>query len=82
MSNVEYKGGLNYVGKLQELMQSEGKPLPVYECIGKSGNDDSPVFTMRAIADGASCSAEGESKKKARMAAAKALYLKLSDRNK
>lgn len=82
LSNVEYKGGINYVGKLQEFMQSKGKPLPVYECINKSGEDNSPVFTIKASADGGSCSAEGDSKKRARMAAAEALYLKLSNRNK
>lgn len=64
LSNVEYRGGMNYVGKLQELMQSMGKPLPVYECINKSGEDNSPVFTMRVSADGTSCSADGDRQKR------------------
>ncbi len=68
---------VNYVGKLQEYMQGEGKSLPEYECIERSGVDNSPVFTFKVTADGESAIAKGESKKSARMLAARNLYRKL-----
>jgi len=62
LKNISPVGGQNYVGALQELMQSSGKPLPEYSLI------------VEASADGRKAEGSGSSKKQARMQAAKNLY--------
>ncbi|MEM6903553.1 MAG: ribonuclease III [Pseudomonadota bacterium] len=60
--------------QLQELMQSQGRPLPQYRLADRQGPDHAPVFTIEAIIkDQAPVTATGPSKQKAEQAAAAAM---------
>lgn len=60
--------------QLQELMQSQGRPLPQYRLADRQGPDHAPVFTIEVvIKDQAPVSATGPSKQKAEQAAAAAM---------
>lgn len=63
---------------LQELMQSMGKPLPVYETAGVEGPDHAPRFRMRVTIAGApAVEGEGATKQAASEAAAAAMLARL-----
>lgn len=67
----------NYKGVLQELLQSQGASLPVYETV-KYGMDNAPTYEATATALGIVGRGEGRSKKSAEQLAAKDLLDKLS----
>ena len=67
----------NYKGVLQELLQSQGASLPVYETV-KYGMDNAPTYEATATALGVVGRGEGRSKKSAEQLAAKDLLDKLS----
>ena len=67
----------NYKGELQELLQSKGESLPVYETV-KYGMDNAPTYEATATALGVVGKGEGRSKKSAEQLAAKDLLDKLS----
>ena len=67
----------NYKGVLQELLQSQGVSLPVYETV-KYGMDNAPVYEATVTALGLVGKGEGKSKKSAEQLAAKELLDKLS----
>ena len=66
---------------LQERLQGQGKPLPVYRILDRTGPDHAPEFTIE-VAAGSGCSAAGtgSSRRTAEQNAAKAL-LKIMDAN-
>lgn len=66
----------NYKGALQEYLQKQGKPMPVYE-VKKTGKDNAPLFQAIATADGISAVGDGRSKKEAEQEAALLLLEKL-----
>jgi ribonuclease-3 len=56
---------------LQEWAQGQGKPLPVYAVIGRSGPDHAPTFTVAVEVEGLPpASADGRSRQEAEKAAA------------
>jgi ribonuclease-3 len=62
---------------LQEWVQGQGKALPVYSVLGRSGPDHAPVFTMSVTVQGLEpASGEGRSRRDAEKAAAAALLLR------
>jgi ribonuclease-3 len=63
---------------LQELLQGQKKPLPVYEMIGAEGPEHSKLFSVRVSAGSASAEGVGNSKKSAELAAAALLLEKLN----
>lgn len=75
---VAEQGGTNYVGALQEFLQSKGMPLPEYEYIGVTGTENAPTFSYRVTAYGKSAIGQGSGKKAARMNAAKNLFLAIN----
>ena len=54
----------NYKKKLQEILQKQNRPLPVYSLIRKRGKDHQPEFTYRVTTDG-NISGEGSGSSKA-----------------
>ncbi len=59
---------------LQEWLQGQGRPLPKYELVERSGPDHAPVFTIAvSVEGGVSKTATGRSKRIAEQAAAEAL---------
>ena len=42
----------NPKSRLQELLQGQGRPAPVYRVVCQDGPDHSPVFTVEAVAEG------------------------------
>jgi ribonuclease-3 len=63
---------------LQERVQAEGQPPPVYVELAREGPDHAPRFTVEVrLADGASARAEAGSKRAAEQAAAAALLARL-----
>ena len=54
----------NYKKKLQEILQKQNRPLPVYSLVRKRGKDHEPEFTYRVTADG-DISGEGSGSSKA-----------------
>ena len=65
--------------RLQELLQSEGRPLPVYTVVDSMGDDHERVFRVRcALADSDHATeAEERSRRGAEQAAAAALLAEL-----
>jgi ribonuclease-3 len=62
---------------LQEWVQGQGKPLPDYELMSRTGPDHVPLFTVRArAADAQPETATGPSKRAAEQAAAKAVLIR------
>lgn len=68
------KSQINYKGKLQELLQGRGLPLPEY-AKRELGNPQNPLFEATASVGGRSYTARGSSVKEAEQLAAKAAYL-------
>lgn len=68
--SVEAKSVGNYKGDLQELLQSENRNRPNYDCIEK-GTPQKPVFEVRVTVDFGEFTAAAESKKEAEQLAAK-----------
>lgn len=67
-------GGRDPKTALQEWAQGQGKPLPKYAVIHRSGPDHAPLFTVAVeVAGVAPASAEGRSRQEAEKAAAAAL---------
>ena len=66
----------NPKGELQERLQAQDKPLPVYAC-EKEGKDNAPVFRCKVTADGKTAYGEGTSKKQAEQTAAEKLLKEL-----
>lgn len=66
----------NYKGELQEFLQKQGKPLPVYS-FHKEGQDNAPVFYCEAAADGKVGGGSGGTKRAAEQEAARQLLTKL-----
>ena len=66
----------NPKGELQERLQAQDKPLPVYTC-EKEGKDNAPVFRCKVTADGKTAYGEGTSKKQAEQTAAEKLLKEL-----
>ena len=67
----------NPKGALQELLQAQGKALPVYTC-QKSGKDNAPVFRCQVTAQNKTAYGEGGSKKQAEQLAAENLLKEFS----
>ena len=61
---------INYIGKLQERFQADGK-LPCYKVIKYEGEPHNPVYTVQVNIGKKKVSAEGHSKKEAKVLAAK-----------
>lgn len=66
----------NPKGELQERLQAQDKPLPVYTC-QKEGKDNAPIFRCQVSADGKTAYGEGTSKKQAEQTAAENLLTQL-----
>lgn len=62
----------NHKGDLQEYLQKQGKPLPVYH-FQKQGPDNAPTFFCEAVADGEKGQGRGATKRDAEQLAAKQL---------
>lgn len=59
---------------LQEWAQGQGRPLPAYEVVGRSGPDHAPVFTVQVTVEGLEpLTAQGRSRQEAEKAAATAM---------
>ncbi|MEI9891522.1 MAG: ribonuclease III [Caulobacteraceae bacterium] len=59
---------------LQEWAQGQGKPLPAYAVVARTGPDHAPVFTVEARVEGLEpAKAQGRSRQDAEKAAAQAL---------
>lgn len=59
---------------LQEWAQGQGRPLPTYRIVARSGSDHAPTFTVETAVDGFEpASAEGRSRQDAEKAAATAM---------
>lgn len=59
---------------LQEWAQGQGRPLPAYEVVGRSGPDHAPVFTVQVTVEGLEpLTARGRSRQEAEKAAATAM---------
>lgn len=67
----------NCKGELQEYLQGNGRPLPVYETLSKTGADNAPVFSVRVSAGNLGAQGKGTSIKKAEEQAAKRLLVAL-----
>ena len=67
----------NPKGELQEWLQAQDKPLPVYTC-QKEGKDNAPVFRCQVTAEGKTAYGEGKTKKQAEQTAAEKLFYQLS----
>ncbi len=62
---------------LQEWTQGQGRGIPAYREIGRSGPDHAPVFTVEvAIAGAAPAMGSGGSKRQAEQAAARAMLIR------
>lgn len=77
LERMSDRDSTNYKGVLQELLQSRGEPLPVYETV-KHGPDNAPVYEATATVLGLVGKGEGRSKKSAEQLSAKDLLEKLS----
>ena len=63
---------------LQEWAQGQGRPVPKYDLIGRTGPDHAPEFTVTVAVDGQKpLKAKGNSKRQAEQAAAQAMLEKL-----
>ncbi len=69
----------DYKSLLQELSHKKFGVLPEYRVIAEEGPEHKKVFTVEAAAGGHSALGRGRSKKEAEQAAAKRLYLALSE---
>jgi len=73
----------NPIGRLQEFAQKRQLPLPNYQVIDQKGPDHNPIFTvtvsLKIDHDTISEQGRGESKKKARVAAAAHLLERLAE---
>ena len=59
---------------LQEWAQGQGRPLPVYEVVGRTGPDHAPKFSVRVTVEGVEpLTAQGRSRQEAEKAAATAM---------
>ena len=64
--------------QLQEILQAQGQPLPLYEVTDSSGPDNNKVFSVRvSISENVYSVAKGSTKKEAEKAAAKKLLHKI-----
>ncbi|MBC7222250.1 ribonuclease III [Candidatus Bipolaricaulota bacterium] len=68
----------DYKSLLQELVQERFGGLPEYRVVSEEGPEHKKVFTVEALAGGHSALGRGRSKKEAEQAAAKRLYLVLT----
>ncbi len=68
----------DYKSLLQELVQARFGGLPEYRVVAEEGPEHKKVFTVEALAGGHSALGRGRSKKEAEQAAAKRLYLALT----
>ena len=66
----------NYKGDLQEFLQKDGKPLPIYT-FHKKGKDNAPIFYCQVTAEGKQGEGEGATKRSAEQLAAQDLLRKL-----
>lgn len=69
----------DYKTMLQEISQSKGLGVPVYELIGEEGPDHMKTFTMRLTVGSCDVCASGRSKKIAEMSAAKKLLERIGE---
>lgn len=69
----------DYKTMLQEISQSKGLGVPVYELIGEEGPDHMKTFTMRLTVGRSDVCASGRSKKIAEMSAAKKLLERIGE---
>lgn len=69
----------DYKTMLQEISQSKGMGVPVYELIGEEGPDHMKTFTMRLTVGSCDVCASGRSKKNAEMSAAKKLLERIGE---
>ena len=59
---------------LQEWAQGQGRPLPSYRIVARSGSDHAPTFTVETVIEGFEpATAEGRSRQDAEKAAATAM---------
>ncbi len=71
----EFSSERNYKKKLQEFLQKNQRPLPVYELIDKSGPDHGPYFTYRvSVGDSVLGTGKGLTKADATQDAARSAY--------
>lgn len=68
----------DYKSLLQELVQARFGELPEYRVVAEEGPEHKKVFTVEVFAGGHSALGRGRSKKEAEQAAAKRLYLALT----
>jgi len=72
----------NFKAQLQELTQSKGQGLPIYQLLDTDGPPHEPVFTVSVDIGGQTiASASGKSKKAAEQEAARLAYQKVTQRN-
>lgn len=65
--------------RLQERVQGQGLPLPVYEMVGRSGPDHAPSFTVEVRVEGVKpAQGEGPSRRLAEQAAAEKMLRRLA----
>lgn len=65
---------VNPKSALQEWSQGQGKPLPTYNIVGRTGSDHAPTFTVEVVVPGYDpIKATGRSRQEAEKAAAVAL---------
>lgn len=69
----------DYKTMLQEIGQSRGMGVPLYELIGEEGPDHMKTFTMRLVLGEHTVCASGRSKKIAEMSAAKKLLERIGE---
>lgn len=68
--------------RLQEMVQGQSKPTPVYTTIAKSGPDHEPVFTIAVkVKDAGEEIAKGNSKREAEQLAAALMLSRLTNGN-
>lgn len=71
--NIRISDEVNYIGKLQELLQQSGYGLPKYSEAKQTGQDNKPTFSVTVTACEKSATGKGTSKQGARKEAAKKL---------
>jgi len=78
LQKAEKQAGLDYKSRLQELVQSRHRILPIYQLADASGPDHDKVYLVDVYVDDQVCGrGEGRTKKSAEQAAAMAALMEL-----
>jgi len=76
--DAQYSPPVDSKSKLQEILQAQGKPLPVYHSLGHKGPDHKPVFSVKLEILGEEVVfCEGETKRIAEQKAAEIMLKKV-----